>query len=197
MYRLIGSLKTRAFRVAWMLEELGLSYDLDPAAPRSPEVRALNASGKVPVLETEEGVITDSVAIMTYLCDRHGAFSHPAGNIARGRQDAVTMMLCDDLDAVLWAAARHSFVLPEEHRVPEVKPSLKWEFARNMARIGAQFEGQDYVLGDAPCLPDFLLAHCTNWADAATFEFDAPWVRAHRDRMVARPAYRKATKLRG
>ena len=50
MYKVIGFPKTRAFRVLWMLEELGLDYDVDPVKPRSEEAKAYNPSGKVPVL---------------------------------------------------------------------------------------------------------------------------------------------------
>ena len=38
MYKVIGSVKTRAFRVIWMLEELGEPYELIAAAPRSDEL---------------------------------------------------------------------------------------------------------------------------------------------------------------
>ena len=38
MYKLIGSPKTRAIRVVWMLEELGLDYEIDPAGPHSDAV---------------------------------------------------------------------------------------------------------------------------------------------------------------
>jgi len=35
MYTVIGGTKSRAFRVMWMLEELGQPYELNPAAARS------------------------------------------------------------------------------------------------------------------------------------------------------------------
>lgn len=197
MYRLIGSLKTRTLRVCWMLEELGLDYELDQVPPRSAPVTEVNPSGKVPVLATEDGTISESVAIMTYLGDRHGGLTHPAGSYARGHQDAMTHLIVDELDAVLWTAARHSFILPEDKRVAEVKPSLKWEFARNIGRINDRLAGAEYLAGDAPTIPDMLLAHCVNWAEGAKFEVDAPHALAHRDRMVARPAYAKVIQLRG
>ena len=50
MYKLIGSPKTRAIRVLWMLEELGADYEIDPATPHSETVFAINPSGKVPAL---------------------------------------------------------------------------------------------------------------------------------------------------
>ena len=48
---LIGTPKARPFRNVWMLEEMQLPYTLLPAFPRSPEVLALNPSGKVPILK--------------------------------------------------------------------------------------------------------------------------------------------------
>jgi glutathione S-transferase len=138
MYQVIGVPKTRAFRVLWTLEELGQSYDLVPAQPQSAEARAANPSGKVPALVEDGESITDSVAIITYLADKHGALTAPAGTLARAKQDAITNMVIDEMDAILWTAARHSFILPEDRRVPEIKDSLNW------AR-GAKFD----VEGDA------------------------------------------------
>ena len=50
MYTVIGSTKSRTLRVLWMLEELGLPYEHVSATPRSPDVVAVNPTGKVPVL---------------------------------------------------------------------------------------------------------------------------------------------------
>ncbi|MFK7874434.1 MAG: glutathione S-transferase N-terminal domain-containing protein, partial [Paracoccaceae bacterium] len=50
MYTVIGGIHSRAFRVLWALEELGLSYTHLAAAPHSPEVLEHAPSGKIPVL---------------------------------------------------------------------------------------------------------------------------------------------------
>ncbi|MEM9318103.1 MAG: glutathione S-transferase family protein [Pseudomonadota bacterium] len=196
MLRLIGSLKTRAFRVAWMLEELGLEYDHVPAAPGSDEARAARAPGKVPVLEVDGQIIWDSVAITTYLADRAAKFTHPAGSVERARQDAMTCQILDEIEAPLWMAARHSFILPEKLRVPEVKDSLRKEFADSVARLDAEVSG-DYLAGDTPSVPDFLLTHCLNWAKNAKFEGEAPSLQSVAARMRERPAYQKLIQLRG
>ena len=57
--------------------------------------------------------------------------------MARARQDSVVHMLLDEFDAVLWTSARHSFILPEERRLPEIKDSLKWEFATSVDGVFA------------------------------------------------------------
>ena len=73
MYRLHGQVATRALRTLWTLEEVGAPYAFVPADPRSEAAFALNPLGKIPVLETPEGVILDSVAQMQHLADRHAA----------------------------------------------------------------------------------------------------------------------------
>ncbi|MFG6529581.1 MULTISPECIES: glutathione S-transferase family protein [unclassified Sulfitobacter] len=168
MYTVIGGTKTRAFRVMWMLEELGQPYDLNPAAPRSDEARKYNPSGKIPALVDGDEVLTDSVAIMTYLADKHGALTAPAGTPARARQDAMTFWLIDEFDAVLWAAAKHSFVFPEEARVPAIKDSLKAEFERAGSTLSDRLEGP-FLMGDQITLPDLLAVHCINWSIGAKF----------------------------
>ncbi len=141
MYKVIGGLKTRAFRVIWMLEELGQPYELIPAAPRSDEAKAYNPTGKVPALMDGDELLTDSVAIMQYLADKHGMLTAPAGTIARARQDAMLFWLIDEFDAILWAAAKHSFVWPKDMRVPEIKDSLKAEFGRAAATLAERLKG--------------------------------------------------------
>lgn len=191
MYVVVGNAVSRAARVLWMLEELGQPYEHRPEPPRSAAVRALNPSGKIPVLLDGETVVTDSTAILTYLADRHGAFTHAPGTPARARQDAMTFRVLDEIEGALWTAARHSFVLPEERRVPEVKESLRWEYALNLDRLMDEME-TPYLAGDAPTVPDIVLAHCGAWARAAKFPDGDDRFAAYLRRMRARPAFARA-----
>ncbi|MEP2680415.1 glutathione S-transferase [Sulfitobacter sp. W002] len=168
MYTVIGGTKSRAFRVMWMLEELGQPYTLNPAAPRSEEARKYNPSGKIPALVDGDEVLTDSLAIMTYLADKHGALTAPAGTPERARQDALTFWLIDEFDAILWAAAKHSFIFPEEARVPAIKDSLKAEFERAAKNLSDRLEGP-FLMGDQITVPDLLAVHCINWSIGAKF----------------------------
>ena len=168
MYTVIGGTKSRAFRVMWMLEELGQPYALNPAAPRSEEARKYNPSGKIPALVDGDEVLTDSLAIMTYLADKHGALTAPAGTPERARQDALTFWLIDEFDPILWAAAKHSFIFPEEARVPAIKDSLKAEFERAAKNLSDRLEGP-FLMGDQITVPDLLAVHCINWSIGAKF----------------------------
>ena len=191
MYTIIGKVQSRTFRVLWLLEELGLSYEHRPAAPRSDEVTAHHPRGKIPVLLAEEQAISDSTAILTYLADRHEALTYPAGSLDRARQDAFTFAVLDELDAVLWTAARHSFVLPEDQRVPEIKDSLRTEYAANLKSLGARIAGP-FVMGEAMTIPDIVLTHCCNWAIAAKFPEPDDRLARYLSQMRARPAFLRA-----
>ncbi len=67
---------SRARSVIWMLEELGVPYELSwvdimPGGQKSPEFLKLNPMGKVPVLVDGEAVVSEVAAIALYLGDRY------------------------------------------------------------------------------------------------------------------------------
>ena len=190
MYKVIGSRASRGLRVLWMLEELGQPYEHVPAKPRSDEALAANPSGKIPALQVDGETITDSVAIMTYLADRHGALTYGPGTLERARQDALTLMILDEVEGLVWMAARHSFVLPEEQRMPEVKKSLKWEYEQVLPRLEAALTGP-FLTGEMMTIPDMLLAHCLSWAERAGFAESPAKLADLRARMEARDAFQR------
>lgn len=197
MYTVYGSPLNRAFRVMWMLEELGQPYELKDAAPRSDEVVARNPSGKVPVLEDGDEAITDSVAIVTYLADKHSALTAPAGTLARARQDGATQFVVDEIEGALWCAAKHSFVLPEELRVREVKDACRYDFVNGIERLAARLGDKPYLNGDGFTISDLLAGHCADWARSAKFDLpNAGPVAAYFARIRERPAYKKTAAQR-
>jgi glutathione S-transferase len=130
---------------------------------------------------------------MTFLGDRHGKLTHAAGTIHRARQDSLTQAIVDEFDAALWAAARHSFVLPEDKRVPAVKDSLRWEFERSQEQfVPRMAEDGPFLMGEEMTIPDILLAHCMGWAVAAKFPVTEP-LKEHARRMRDRPAFARAS----
>ncbi|MEP2029608.1 MAG: glutathione S-transferase family protein [Paracoccaceae bacterium] len=191
MYEVIGTRKSRAMRVIWMLEELGVPYSHTDVSPRSDAVAKLNPSGKIPVLRDGDAVLTDSVAIMTYLADKHQKLTYAPGTTDRARQDAFTHQILDEVDALLWTASRHSFVLPKEHRVPGIKDSLRWEMIGNLDRLATGFTGP-FLMGEKITVPDILLTHCLGWALIAKFDPAPPSLRDYTNRLRSRPAFVRA-----
>lgn len=193
MYTLIGYPRTRTFRVMWMLEEAGLDYRLNPAPPRSEAVNVHSDLGKVPVLIAEGHALTDSTAILTYLADRHGVLTYPAGSLDRARQDGLTQFVLDEFDARIWTAARHTFVLPEDKRLPAIKDSLRWEFETSARMLAARIGHGPFLMGETMTIADIVTGHCLSWAKAAKFDVSHRVLDDYLTRMQARPAYQAAS----
>jgi len=82
---------SRAAGVLWMLEEVGVEYDLRfvdimKGEQKAPAILALNPMGKLPVLVDGDQVVTESAAIGLYLADRYapGRLAPSLDDPARG-----------------------------------------------------------------------------------------------------------------
>ncbi|MCY1004586.1 glutathione S-transferase family protein [Nannocystis pusilla] len=67
----------RGFRVVWLLEEMGLPYQLRPVdlvagVDNDPEFLAINPAGFIPALRDGDATMVESIAIMEYLMGRYG-----------------------------------------------------------------------------------------------------------------------------
>ena len=84
---------SRSQRVLWLLEELGVPYDVrryqrDPKTMLAPpELRAVHPLGKSPVLDDGETRVAETGAIIEYLLERHPeAGLRPAAGTEAGRR---------------------------------------------------------------------------------------------------------------
>lgn len=150
---------SRSQRVLWLLEELGVPYQVkryerNRATMRAPaELQKVHPLGKSPVIEDDGRVITESGAITEYLCERHGG-----GHLVpeRGTDDhishlewlhfaegsAMTPILLRVYTARLGEAAT-----PIEPRIAE---QLDAHFAHMESRVGenGHFIGDDLSAAD-------------------------------------------------
>ena len=193
MLKIVGTLRSRAFRVLWLAEELGLDYEHIAELPRSEAVTKLNPLGQIPILIDGETVVTDSLAILHYMADRAGRFTHPAGTPERALVDARINFVLTEMEAPLWLAARHSFVLPEDRRHPEIKPWLKDDFQDACAKFETLLGDRTYFAGDDFTIADIVAAHTIGWAINAKFEASDAQT-SYLSRMTDRPAWGRARK---
>src|SRR6202012_1393536 len=76
-------------KVALMLEETGLPYEVVPVDTRkgeqfTPAYRAINPNSKTPSIEDGDVKVFDSNAILLYLAEKTGSFLPPGTPVARG-----------------------------------------------------------------------------------------------------------------
>jgi len=195
MYKVIGNTNTRTLRVLWAMKEIGLKYEHVQVNAQSVDAKKFNISGKVPTLDANGVNIADSTAIVTYLADKYNQLTFPAGTIERAQQDSFTQFILDELDSILWTAARHSFVLPKEMRVSELKDTLRWEFARSLKILESRMGSGPNVMGEEFTIPDIILTHVGGWARVAKFDIPDGKLRDYFRRQIKRPAYISAINI--
>lgn len=198
MITLYGTPRSRALRVSWLLEELGIDWtfsfiNFSKGDNRSDSFLALNPSGKIPVITDEDLVLTESAAISQYLAEKYGngRFLPTPGTASAGHYHQWVSFIICELEQPLWTMGKHKFALPDEQRQPNILPVAKWEFDKAATLAEAMMSDTHYLLGDELSVADILLAHTLMWA--TVFEQTLPpKLTAFRDRLQTRPALAKA-----
>ena len=222
MLRLYGTPQTRTFRPLWMLEELGVPYELVKTDfangdTHTPEFLKLNPNGHVPVLVDGELVLFESLAINLYLAERYGRgtlWPESAADRARAVQWSFWVMSeCEQpLFDVLFGRGGPNFERWREWTTtaefrethPGVTP-LTAETAAAGAKLGearlqpplrvldAQLAGRDHLLGPTFGAADLNVAAIWVTARLAQLDLSAhPNVDAWLTRCTSRPAVARA-----
>jgi glutathione S-transferase len=184
---------TRSIRVRWTLQELGVDFEAVPVnlmagEHRRPDFLAINPAGKIPVLVDGDIVLTESVAIVVYLADKYPEKRFLPADLG-GRAEAMRWLLftVTELEQPLWRMSRHTFLYPEDKRLPADVAQARGEFATMAAVLERHMEGREFVLGSEVGVADFVLGYTLDWAT----NFDAldglPRLQAYHDRMYDRP----------
>lgn len=202
---LYGCPNSRSLRAAWALEEAGAEYDyktvdLFRGEGRQPAYMALNPAGKVPLLITPEGPLSESGAILLWIAEHF-----PAAGLMPSAADAALRAQClqwcffvlTELEQPLWTIARHRFVLPAERRVPAIEPTAVWEFDRAARRLALGLEGREVLVGERFGIADILACHTLAWARSARVPIAPALLDAYLDRHFERPAAQRARSTEG
>ncbi len=198
MITLHGYQNTRSTRALWALEEAGAQYqfvpvDLSRGEHRTPEFLALSPGGKVPVLVDDDVVITESAAICTYIGEKFPQSGlMPTDIKERAYYFKWCFFIMTELEAPLWAKAKHTRFLPEERRVPEVAATCDWEFHRALALVARHIRDQQTLVGNRFTAADIMLSGILNWARKAGTSLESLALEAYAERMSSRPALARA-----
>jgi len=198
-----GGATSRTMRAHWMAHELGLDYQPRLIGSRggknqTDEFRALNPKEKIPVLIDDDFVLTESVAIVTYLGDRYGPDSGlipSVGAQARASYNEWISFVQMELDAhTLYVIRKHRYLADLYGEAPAAIDAAVAGFNKQVDVTARRLETSPYLLGDTFGAADLILMTCLDWADAYGFEL-AEVLKGYRARIAERPAYRQAARL--
>lgn len=208
---------SRSQRVLWLLEELGLEYEVkryerDAKTMLAPaSLRAVHPLGKSPVITDGEATLAESGAILEYLVEHHGGghLVPPAGSRERVRYTYWMHYAEGSLMPPLLLA----LIFSQIAKAP--LPRLVRPFARRIATgVGKAFvEPQiklhlDYIAGELSKRPWFAGEEFTAADIQMSFPLEAAAARGGLDsgrpslsnfleRIHARPAYKRALERGG
>ena len=193
MLKLYGTPPTRALRVIWLLNELGLEYEMVPVDLLGGEHRkydflTLNPAAKVPVLVDGDLVITESAAIQLYLAEKHPEAGYiPATVEDRSQMYRWIFFLVTEIEQPLWRIARHTFIYPENQRLPQDIDLARQEGIEMVAVLERHMKDREFLVGDRLSVADFTAAYTLDWANEEQMLENAPRLKAYLESLYARP----------
>ena len=182
---------TRAATTVWMLEEVGVPYDLkfiDVMAGKHklPEILALNPMGKLPLLTDGDVVVTESAAIGLYLADRYapGRLAPALDDPARGTY-------------LRWSLFAPSVIEPGAMAKMggwEVKEgSVGWGSHEAMLTAMEQaIAGRDFILGATFSMADIIFGGTMRYMLTFKMIEARPVFTAYVERLEQRPALQRS-----
>jgi len=189
-------------KVALLLEETGLPYELVPVDTRKGEQHeaaftAINPNAKTPALVDGDAVVFDSNAILLYLAEKSGQFLPPDTPEARAQMLSWLMFVATGVGPYSGQAVHFKHFAPE----PKAYAVNRYDFEawRHWRIIDQQLAQHRYMLGETYTLVDMAV---WGWARAVPFVLGAaaweqlPNVKRLLDEVNARPAAQRAEALK-
>lgn len=207
---------SRSQRILWLLEELGLEYEVkryerDPETMLAPDsLRSVHPLGKSPIITDEELTLAESGAIVEYLVERYdnGRLAPLVGTSARLRYTywlhyaegsamppLVMQLIFNQVEE------KSPFFLRPVAKVitRQVKQTyLEPQISQQLGYMEAELEKSTWFVGDEFTAADIQLSFPLE-AAASQSNLDAgyPQLKTFLERIHARPAYQKAIKRGG
>lgn len=182
-----------------VLEELEVDYELktvDFAAneQRSPTFLGLNPKGRVPVLETDEGLLSETPALLNYVAERYGAGRLlPSTAFARAQLQAFKSYLCATVHVAHAHRMRGERWTDDAAALAALKAKVPQSVTAAFRVIEEGLEPGCWVMGDEFSVGDAYLFTLAQWLELDGVDTSqVPRVLSHRERMHARPSVQQA-----
>jgi glutathione S-transferase len=154
----------RSGRVRWTLNELGLPYeevrlDYTKGQHQTEEFLKKNPIGKIPAVEINGEVISESGAICTYLAEtftQKGALAPAPGSPLRASYLQWCYFACSSLEAALFPLLEARLFKPT---TPEKEKELVEYADKTMSKLATALKGKTYVVGNEFSTADILLGY--------------------------------------
>lgn len=162
-----------AYKAALMLNVCGADWaprfvDFFNGETRTPEYRAINEMGEVPVLEHRGKRLSQSGVILDYLAEVLGRFGARDGD---ERREILRWLLFDNHKITSYIATlRYLLTIARSGETP-VTDWLRGRMKPGLQILDRHLAAQPFVVGDRPTIADFSICGYLYWPD----EFGVSW----------------------
>jgi glutathione S-transferase len=193
---------SRAVRVAWLMEELGLDYELEKfelgdRTMRAPDYLAVHPMGRVPALEDGDVTLFESGAIIQYLLARYGngrlqpAVDDPEFAPYLQWLHYAEGMIMPPMNTIVV----ETILLPPDRRSETHAKRATKLLAQMLFAVNARLDGRSYLAGEFTAA-DVMTGHAVIMANRFGVDMsDKPNLLPYIDRLRARPAFQRASAL--
>jgi glutathione S-transferase len=191
LYHLAG---TRSQRIRWMLEELGLEYelrtiDLFAGEGDSAEYRAISPLGQLPAVTIDGAPMLESGAIVQWLAEYHidQGFAPALDSPQRRAFDQWMYFSVSNLEMPAWEIVLHGKILPDEVAVKAIIPFATRKLLEVLSMLENALGDQDYLIDNNFSAVDIMIGYILMWHPDHIEGFHA--LKAYTERLRQRPAY--------
>jgi glutathione S-transferase len=185
-----------AYKAALALTLAGIDWtprhvDFFNGAARSPEFRALNPMGEVPVLETGDLILTQSGVIQDWVMDESGLL---CGDGTKATRREILRWTIFDNQKVSGQAGPLRFLmnfLPKDKRPPEAIAYLAGRLKAALQVLEGELATRDWLVGDSLTCADISCCGYLYYPEPFTVDrADYPAISAWLDRIAATPGWK-------
>jgi len=187
--------RSRSTRVLWLLEEIGEPFDLTVMAreaKQTPAYRALHPLGRSPALETDDGPVFESTALILHIADLHpeAGLIAPLGSYSRALQYQWCFFGMTEIESALMDIARQLW--NEGEPVEGVVEAATRRFLKATDVVAGTLADRDYLVDDEFSVADVVVGSVLAFARTGEITELPDGVVDYVDRLEARPARQRA-----
>ena len=202
MIKLYGTPRSRASRVLWCLEEIGVAYenlDLKDVSDTEKEniLGKVNPNLKVPALDDNGFMVFESMAINLHLAKNYSQTLWPTDSNQQSAAIQWSIWAMTEIEPPFVDCFYRELYLPEEKRDPQAEETAIETINRPIGVLENILSKNDYVLGNAFTIADLNLVSIFTLNDIVkitmeNFTRTEGWIK----KCKTRPAYKKMASLR-
>jgi glutathione S-transferase len=187
--------RSRSTRVLWLLEEIGGPFDLTVMpreAKQTSEYLALHPLGRSPALETEDGPLFESAALILHIADLHpeAALIGPLGSYSRALQYQWCFFAMTEIESALMDIARQLW--KDGDPIEEVVDRATARFVKATDVVAQSLGDRDYLVDDEFSVADIVVGSVLAFTRTGQLTELPDGVHDYVGRIEARPARQRA-----